>query len=78
MQSRQIRGRQTYPTNETNIIGGVKTDILQSIDAILAYIFMRCGQKVANSPHPHPLTEPTHCIHMVMHDVSLLPTSTGM
>ena len=60
MQSRQIRGRQTYPTNEAKSIGGVKTNILQSIDAILVYIVTRCGQEVANRPHPRPLTGPAH------------------
>jgi len=35
-----MRGQQAYPTNEPNSIGGVKKNILQSIDAILVYIVM--------------------------------------
>jgi hypothetical protein len=36
-----MRGQQAYPTNQTIRIGGVKTYILQSIDAISVYIVMR-------------------------------------
>jgi hypothetical protein len=38
VQSRQMRGQQAYPTNETNSIGWGKMYILQSIDAMLVCI----------------------------------------